>query len=154
MKIKYLVDCQEYLPEISSWLYEYWGCYYPDSGREKWEKDLTGRMNRRQVPTSFVALEEGEVIGTASLIADDLPNRQDLTPWLADVFVPREYRSQGIATNLVARVTAEVNLIGLDRFYLFTRKAKGFYLKIGWQVREKALYRDKEIHIMQYNLKN
>jgi len=152
MKIEYLVDCQEYLPEISSWLYDYWGCYYPDSGREKWERDLAGRLNKRQVPTAFVALRGGEARGTASLIADDLPIRPELTPWLADVFVPSEYRNRGIATKLVERVTAEVRLLGLDRFYLFTREAKEFYLKIGWQLREAALYRDKEIHIMQYDL--
>ena len=152
MKIKYLVDCQEHLPVISSWLYDSWGDYYPDSGREKWDRDLADRLNKEQVPTTFVAFEGGDAAGTASLIEDDLPIRPKLTPWLADVFVPRDYRSQGIATKLVERVTAEVRLIGLDRFYLFTREAKEFYLKIGWQIREFTLYRDKEIHIMQYDL--
>lgn len=152
MKIKYLADCQEYLPLISSWLYDYWGGYYPDSGREKWDRDLVGRLKKEQVPTTFVAFKREDAAGTASLIEDDLPTRPELGPWLADVYVPRDYRSQGIATELVERVTAEVKGIGLERYYLFTRKAQEFYLKIGWEIRESTVYRDNKIHVMQYNI--
>lgn len=152
LEIKYLVDAKEHLPEISIWLYNQWGVYYEDSSPFQWYQDLKSRLNKKEVPTCFVALIDDKPVGTASLIEDDMKTRPELRPWLADVYVLPEEREQGIATQLVSRVNQEVKDIGLDKYYLFTRHATGLYLKLGWEIIENTTYRNKKVDIMVYHL--
>lgn len=55
------------------------------------------------VPSMFAALHGDTPVGAASLVADDMSDRLDLTPWLASVFVRPEWRGGGIASRLVQR---------------------------------------------------
>ena len=61
-------------------------------------------MNVDRVPIVFVALDDaGAMVGTASLIFDDLEG-DPRNPWLASVYVPAEQRGKGIASALVGAV--------------------------------------------------
>ena len=53
---------------------------------------------------TFVLLDQGRPVGTASLAHTDLAARPDLTPWLAEVLVEPGSRGRGDATALVRRV--------------------------------------------------
>ena len=44
------------------------------------------------IPQTFVLLVDGEPAGTSSLVAADMKERPDLTPWMASVFVVPEAR--------------------------------------------------------------
>ncbi len=59
------------------------------------------------MPTTFVALKDGKPAGSASLVNLDLSSRQELSPWLAAVYVSPEHRNQGIGAALVNRVVDE-----------------------------------------------
>ena len=152
MKIEYLADYPEQVEKVNDWLYNYWGAYYNDSSKEDWLDDLKKRLNKAEIPTTFIALQEGKFVGTASLIKHDMDNRPELSPWLADVYVPPEHRKQGIASKLVSRVVEETRILGIERLYLFTRNAKEFYLKLGWELKENVKYHGKEVNIMYYDL--
>lgn len=153
MEITYLTGAKAHLPEISIWLYNQWGVYYEDSSPLKWYQDLKNRLNKKKIPTCFVALINDKPVGTASLIEDDMKTRPELGPWLADVYVLPEEREKGIATELISRVNQEVKEIGLDKYYLFTRHATGLYLKLGWEIIEKTTYMGKKVDVMVYNFR-
>ncbi|MGM0420662.1 MAG: GNAT family N-acetyltransferase [Bacillota bacterium] len=152
MEIKYLVEVQDFLPEISMWLYNQWGVKHDDSNPADWVKELRRRLNKDELPMTFVAVRENKPIGTASLVECDMETKAELTPWLADVYVPPEERAQGIATKLVQRINEEAKNLSYDKYYLFTRQATGFYLKLGWEIIETTTYKDKKVDIMVYNL--
>ena len=65
------------------------------------------------MPRTFVLLMEGEPVGTASLVAHDLEERPDLTPWLAGVFVVPHARGRGYAARLVAAVEQAAAAAGI-----------------------------------------
>src|SRR5947209_3299252 len=107
MRIDYLADHLELAPLLASWHYEEWSALLPEWSLEQALADLQTHTGRCQIPTTFVALEGGRPVGSASLLATDLDGWQHLSPWLASVFVLAEFRGQGFGRQLVERVVEE-----------------------------------------------
>jgi predicted GNAT family N-acyltransferase len=77
--------------------------------------------------THFVALVEGEVVGTLRLI--DLPEHTKI----GRVAVHQAFRGRGIARKLIAAAMAHARTRGQDRFYLTAQSDKlGFYESLGF----------------------
>ncbi|EYF02668.1 GNAT family N-acetyltransferase [Chondromyces apiculatus] len=99
--------------------------------------EFQDHAQRATFPTTLVAVEAGRLLGSASLIARDLPE-EDLpgfgavTPWLASVLVLPEFRGQGVGSALVEAVVAHARGLGVPRLYLFTEGQEGFYRRSGW----------------------
>ena len=153
MEIKYLADEKEYIPQVIDWLYGQWGHNY-EYGKKVWTERVNNRLNKKEVPTTFVALKDDEILGTASLIKYDMDTRKDLTPCLADVYVDPDWRGQQIASKLVKRVLKEAEDIGHSKLYLYTREAEGLYEKLGWKVIERIDYYGDNVPIMLYEFDN
>ena len=109
-------------------------------------------LGRRQIPTTFVALEGETLLGSACLLADDMHQYRDLTPWLASVFVAPEHRACGAGSALVQRVVEEARALGIKMLYLYTPDREGFYSRMGWAVRERTEYMGIDVVIMQLSL--
>jgi N-acetylglutamate synthase-like GNAT family acetyltransferase len=152
MYIEYLADKGQYVKTVSKWQYNQWGINYPDKTEDDYFKKVKKRLNKRMVPTTFIAILDNEPVGIASVIKHDMDNKRHLTPWLADVYVKPEFRKQGIGSKLVKRVREEAKVIGIETLYLFTRHAKEFYLSLDWKIKETTKYHDDQVVIMYYNL--
>ncbi len=81
---------------------------------------------------TFVLFEQDRPVGTASLAAEDLATRPDLTPWLAGVFVYPACRGRGYATALVRQVEAFAIAASLPALWLYTWTAEPLYARLGW----------------------
>lgn len=148
MKIEYLADYPEFIPELARLHFAEWSYLNPGeslAGKEVYLKSLCGRKG---VPSFIIAIEDGELVASASLIAQDMDDRPHLTPWLADVFVKPEYRGRGIATSLIQRIEFEAVSAGITRLYLYTPDAEKLYQKLGWSVFEECMYKGVEVVIM------
>ncbi|MBX3306609.1 MAG: hypothetical protein KF751_11225 [Nitrospira sp.] len=80
MDIRYLVDCQQVIPQVAQWLFDEWGRFLPDSSVEGGVSRLHKRLHRDQLPLTLMAMEAGVAIGTISLIHCDMETRPDLSP--------------------------------------------------------------------------
>jgi len=107
------------------------------------------RAQRGQLPTGFVALVNGAVVGLACLVACDLDSHRHLTPWLASVLVEPPYRHQGIGAALSQRTVEEARSLGFTRVYLFTLDQIPFYSRLGWSLLESARFRDHPVTVME-----
>jgi len=157
MKIEYLADNIALVPIIAHWHHEEWGYFNPGDSIEKRIANLQTHLGRKQIPATFISLSGGILLGSASLIAHDMDTRMDLSPWLANVYVTPEHRSQGIGTALVQRVIKEAVELGIETLYLFTPDRKGFFASLGWSVVEHTEYRGQKVvimalHIMDINI--
>ena len=148
MKIVYLADYPEFIPELAVLHYAEWSYLNPGEGLEGKKEYLKSLCGRDGVPIFFIAVEGGELVGSASLITQDMDNRPDLTPWLADVFVKPEYRGRGIATSLIQRIESEARSVGIVRLYLYTPDAAKLYKKLGWRIVEECQYKGVQVQIM------
>ena len=64
---------------------------------------LEENMNARAIPFALVAHDDTTFLGTASVIASDVEELPQYTPWVAAVWVEPKYRKHRIGRALVAR---------------------------------------------------
>src|SRR3954469_17841546 len=144
MRIEYLSDHPEALPKLAEWQHAEWGNLRPGDTLEKRMVRLGGMSKRDAIPLTVVALEENEVLGSASLIEHDMQTRMELTPWLAGVFVGEEYRRRGIGAELVRRIMTEARRLKVPLLYLYTVHSEKFYGALGWKLMERTSYLERD----------
>ncbi len=94
---------------------------------------LQENLSATPIPLALVAHDGRAFLGTASVIASDLPERPQLTPWVAAVWVEPQARSHGIGAALVNRATEDCFALGFGRVYLCARPQRSsFYEGLGW----------------------
>jgi N-acetylglutamate synthase-like GNAT family acetyltransferase len=150
MTIEYLADHPSALPTLAEWQHREWGHLRAGDTIEKRRARLEGYSNRDRIPLTVVALEGGEVLGSASLVLHDMETRMELTPWLAGVFVGEPYRRKGIGAELVRRIMAEAGKLDVPLLYLYTVHSEKFYAALGWALHEHTSYREQKVAIMTY----
>lgn len=112
---------------VAGWTFEAWGHLHPGLTLAQAIECLKAECGQGGVPSIFLAMQGRTPVGTASLIADDMSTRPELTPWLASVFVVPEWRGQGIASSLVQQVEEEALENGIQHFYLYTPDQQALY---------------------------
>lgn len=124
-------DRPDLVPTVACWLWhEFWrhDGYTP----EQTQAVVAASLARSGPPQTFVLLVDGEPIGTATLAAEDLDERPDLTPWLAGVFVVPEARGRGYVAHLIAAVEAVCRAASITTVWLYTNTAEHVYTRAGW----------------------
>lgn len=101
------------------------------------------------MPRTFVLLVDGNPVGTASLVAHDLDERPDLSPWLAGMFVVPSARGQGYAGRLVAAVEQEAAAAAIPMLWHYTEKAERIYARVGWETVETIQYNGRSFALMR-----
>ncbi len=90
-------------------------------------------LDNASVPSTFIAHEGEEFLGSVALISNDLDSRPQYTPWVAALLVQPEQRSKGVATHLVNELETFAKSSGIDRLYLCAiRPLRQFYETRGW----------------------
>jgi len=145
MQIEYLADHLDAVSLLADWHHGEWN----EFSFEATAGELRTHTGRRQIPTTFVAIDKGRVIGSTSLLIADLIGWEHLTPWVASVFVVPDCRGRGVGRALVEYAVREARLIGVPSIYLFTAGKEAYYARLGWSPVERARYRSKEIVIMR-----
>jgi N-acetylglutamate synthase-like GNAT family acetyltransferase len=152
VRIAPLVERPDLAAQVAAWGFAEWGHLNPGQTLDQRVIRIKGKMNVDRVPIAFVALDDdGGIVGTASLIFDDLEG-DPRNPWLASVYVPPEQRKKGIASALVRTVEDAARRLGYTRLYLFTSTAPKLYAELGWRPLEQRDYRGDHIQIMDKTL--
>lgn len=152
MRIAPLVERPDLAAQVAAWGFAEWGHLNPGETLAQRVIRIHGKMNVDRVPIAFVALDDdGGIVGTASLIFDDLEG-DPRNPWLASVYVPPEQRKKGVASALVRTVEDAARRLGYTQLYLFTSTAPKLYADLGWHPLEQRDYRGDHIQIMDKTL--
>src|SRR5260370_41319687 len=131
VRISYLSEHPEYIPELAQWLFEQWDSILGEETPEARIKKLKTHMNRDTLPIAWVAHANGQLLGTAALRVHDLEGREDLTPWLGGRFVGSHFRRQGIGAALCATCEHTARAGGIQTTYLFTLAKQRWYSRLG-----------------------
>lgn len=83
------------------------------------------------VPRFYLAMDGETIIGSYALLRSDLNSRQDLTPWLACLFVEPDYRGRKIGDLLQNHAIQEARKKGYARLYLCT-DLTDYYERTQW----------------------
>ncbi len=152
VRIEYLADRPEAIPVIARWLHDEFRDFIPGKPVEYVIEMLHGRLNHDAIPLGILAIADGEIIGTVSLKDHDMDIRNDLTPWLASLYVNGKYRNRGVGRYLVQTIQDIARKFGVRELYLYTPEAECFYGRIGWIRLEQVTYHSKDVVIMKIKL--
>lgn len=148
MRIDYLADHPRLVPELAELHWQQWGALRPGDNPRAIAYLLRASSGKGAIPSTVIALDGGQLLGSAMLLAHDMGGRAQLSPWLAGVFVRPEARRRGLGSALVRRVENEATALGVPRLYLYTDAAETLYQRLGWTVRERTRYRGGAVTIM------
>jgi GNAT superfamily N-acetyltransferase len=152
VRISYLVDYPEYVPQLAQWLFEQWDFILHEKNLDARIKKLKAHLNRDRLPIAWVAEANGQLLGTAALRVHDLEDREDLTPWLGGVFVGAQFRRQGVGAALCAAVEDEARARGVETLYLFTLDKQAWYSRQGWALLAPCVWHERPGDIMSKKL--
>jgi GNAT superfamily N-acetyltransferase len=150
--IEYLEDRKELLPELAELHFAEWGRFRPGQSVEDRIDGLERCSGKATIPSTVVATDGRELIGSAMLVTHDMSTRKDLSPWLAGVFVKPSYRKSGIATKLIERIEQEAAALETPVLFLYTDKESEFYSRRGWKPAERCEYKGVHVTIMTKEL--
>jgi N-acetylglutamate synthase-like GNAT family acetyltransferase len=150
LQISSLKDKPQHLLTLADWHHAEWSYLNPKRSIlqriEEMREDLEGKV----IPTTLVAEDQqsAELLGSATLLADDMSSHPELTPWLASVYVATQHRKKGIGSVLVEQVMQHARDNGVKRLYLYTPDQAQLYARLGWQVLSEEPYNGTPVTIM------
>ena len=132
--IAYLADHPQFAEQLAPLLHAEWGHLHPGATVADRLAMIRRHMHRDRLPLAIVLHDGGRLQGTASLNEDGVPERPDMQPWLAGVYVLEEHRGRGLGARLVRAAEAEARRLGVERLYLVTAPGQvSFYAGLGWR---------------------
>lgn len=149
----YLGEQPQHIETIARWHQSQWQHISPQHSVESRVRLYSTYSNSPDIPFCLLATQQGQPMGSASVVEYDMESHSQLTPWLASVYVHPTFRQQGIATELIRRCIELARQGSAERLYLFTPDQAAFYQKRGWQPLEHCLYHNEPVDIMFYPLK-
>ena len=134
---------------LARWHHAEWARFYPGWTIGACRAELMAHTDPNSLPTTLVALDDtGKVLGSVSLLLDDLPGYECLSPWLASLFVRPECRRRGLGGRLLKAAVAEARRLGVTVLYLFTADHEGYYAARGWSVAGRTSTGGQPVSIM------
>jgi GNAT superfamily N-acetyltransferase len=132
------------VPIVAQWLWDEWRLDAGDS-LEAIRDAVAASVSLSGPPQTFVLLVNNRPVGTASLVAHDLDERPNLTPWLAGVFVIPEARGRGHVIHLIQAVEVACRSAGVGTVWVHTTSAERVYARAGWHTVEAIQRRGRSL---------
>lgn len=111
-------------------------------------RDFEAENGDGTLPATIAALEGEVLLGSVSVIFDDLPGYEHLNPWLASLFVLPEHRKGGVGSFLVRAAEDVLRRNGVERSYLFTESTGAYFRRHGWTFVENTLCNGHPVEIL------
>lgn len=151
MTIHPLADYPQFLEQIARWNVEEWPSYF-DGNLHNAIAFNAAAMTRHAIPTCLVAVEDGMLAGTVSLLPEDMDIRPGYSPWLASLYVERRFRGRGFARALVAAGMQEARAQGIPVLYVWTRRLRRLFEAHGWRHLENVGFLGDRVDILTVSL--
>ena len=148
LEIKNLKEHPEYLPILAKWHHAEWGYLYQGGTLGARVMKLREHLDKAFVPTTFIGLQD-ELVGSASIVKQDMGDNIKLGPWLASVYVHPSHRKKGIGTKLVHYIKDQAIINNIGTLFLFTFDKEMYYQSLGWNVHQRVEYAGSEGTIMK-----
>ena len=154
MIIAFLHDHPAFVLRLSECCGREWAHLYPDWNADSARREFENQPGDGTLPLTLVALEGGELLGTVSLIVNDLPRFEHFNPWLANLFVLPEHRGESVAGFLIGAAEERLRALGYPAGYLFTESARPLFEKLGWEFVQPAQCLGHPVTILRRDFQN
>ncbi|MDW5501977.1 GNAT family N-acetyltransferase [Pseudomonas lundensis] len=144
-----LADYPQHRQQVIDWQ---WQAFGSESSRAFFASVVDSSLRGADLPITFIALLGDKPVGTVGLWRCDLISRQDLTPWLAALYVDESQRGSGLGLRLQQHVQDYSRDAGFSELYLYS-DFSGYYERHGWRYLGDALdYPDRPVRLYHREL--
>jgi predicted N-acetyltransferase YhbS len=135
---------------LAAWHHAQWGHLYSHWTLEVALSELREHTLRTTgLPTTLLALDGEELLGSVSLVFEDAPELQEHgSPWLASLYVKPPARGRGIGARLARAAVARAAAEGIGELFLFTPEHKDFYARLGWRPLARTALKGTPVDLM------
>ncbi len=148
MRILDLGERPDLIPLLAALHLPQWQTAHPGWTRSEWEKEFSRHLG--EFPRTLLALnEQDELLGSASLVEDDMNGSVAYSPWLANVLVLPGARGAGIGGKLIAAIEDTAKTLGFPALHLFTEDQQALYQRRGWQALQEMSFEGKAVSLMR-----
>lgn len=133
MQIIDLRQAPEHLATLAAWHHDEWSYLNPGKTLADYQLGMQEYLAEGEIPSMLIAVEGDQLLGSSSIIASDMDDQPQLTPWLANVYVHADQRGRGLGAALVKAAMGMAARLQLTQLYLFTPDQETFYTRLGWR---------------------
>jgi len=152
IKVDLLKNHPAHLPTIARWCAAEWPEYYNGGNFESAHQYHLTTLQDSTIPCGMVALSGDRLIGTISLLEEDMSIRPQYAPWLGCLYVDPHYRGRAVAQSLINFATELAKVIGLTELYAWTHKMASFMERLEWAEIERVDFLGDEAVILRRDL--
>ena len=147
IEVELLADRKEVIPLLAKWFEGRWPEHYGPAGRGNAERDLSNSCNRDQLPITLVAILDGEVSGTVTLMSRTLVSHLHLSPWLAQLLVPAAFQRKGVEMDLVFAVEELASRLDIEAVFASTGTESPLLIRRSWKIVEEPAESGSDLFI-------
>ena len=120
--IKKITDIDEDdLNIMTTWMYNWWGKREHYSFEEV-KCFMLHSMQENRLPITYGMFLDNKIIGMYQFTYEDLSIRPDIYPWLANVYIDKDYRGKGYGRKLLESIkTTFQDITDFNEIYLYTQ---------------------------------
>lgn len=149
--ISRLSDVPSFAPALASAHAREWGHLYANWNESVALADFRMENESLDLSATWVIHNHAKaVMGSISLVKDDLPNFPDLNPWLASLLVFPEFQGHGLGKILVQKALDNVRHHRHQHAFLFTEDKVSFFSKFNFSVHGSASAQGHKVTIMRW----
>ncbi len=111
----------------AEWFHHKWGI-----PKEAYMECMNAYLNKETEYGWYLCLDGEKIVAGLGVVENDFHNRKDLAPNVCALYTEEEYRSGGIAGNLLNMAVADMRKKGITPIYLITDHTT-FYERYGWE---------------------
>lgn len=149
LRIAYLCEVPALAPELATAHLETFGPLLPLPALGHALRELRSHTRPACVPTTLLALEDDDWLGSASLLQNGRGRARAHSPWLANLYVKPAARGRGIGRALVARCIADAAANGVQTLYLYCMEALvDYYQAQGWRRHDRVSLSGIEVSVL------
>ena len=146
-----LCEVSSFAPALAEAHAREWGHLYAHWNQETALADFRLERAGSDLPTTWVAhYPAGILLGSVSLVLDDLPGHPGLNPWLASLFVFPRFRGRGLGRVLTQKALDFLHEHRYPHAFVFTEDQVPFFSKLGFSVHSPAQANGHPITIMKW----
>ncbi len=132
MQIVALATARDRLDRLSAWHGAAWAHLYAGWNAVEARADFARERGDGAPPFTLLALENNELLGSVSLVEDDLPGWKSTDPWLGSFLVAPHQRSRGVGAALMRAMLAHADGRGWPQLLLFTEARQAYFARFGF----------------------
>jgi GNAT superfamily N-acetyltransferase len=152
LQVKYLADVPEFISILAQWTYDAWSQYDPTLTVDRAVGSLMRRLNRDEIPLTFVAIYNSNPIATVTLKQSiPVPGYEDRDLWLGSFWVEEDYRDQGVGQHMLECAYKKARELGYKKISLFASDPEmaNWYAQHGWTKFDTAPFHEHTVTLFE-----